>query len=323
MNKRPSCFVVTSEESNLRLDRWIRRHFPTVSHGNLENMLRRKFIRVNGKRAKSNFRLEAGQTIKVPLNLKRECFPVGGFKLDAESTEFIRNTVIYRDDDILALNKPPGLAVQGGSKIKIHVDAMLDGLRFGEKERPRLVHRLDKDTSGVLLLGRTPLAAASLARAFRMRHVEKTYWAIVSGMPEPRNGSVNMSLGKSGDRLNEKMHVDDVSGQYARTDFITIKSSGGVVAWLALRPLTGRTHQIRVHCAAIGNPILGDGKYGGKQALLSTDIVGHRLHLHSHSIALVQPNGEKIRIEAPVPKHLSDSMDFFGFDRGDYSDPFL
>jgi 23S rRNA pseudouridine955/2504/2580 synthase len=317
---------VADDEAGIRLDRWFRRHFPDLSHGRLEKLLRKGEVRVDGGRAKSNVRLEAGQQVRIPP-LPADAGTVGPrpitpSKTDPRDAKAVRDMVIYRDDAVLALNKPAGLAVQGGSGIKRHLDGMLDALKFDSKERPRLVHRLDKDTSGVLLLGRTAAAAAALAAAFKARETEKTYWAIVCGVPKPRFGRIDAPLAKSGGRGNEKMRIDEVEGRRAVTDFATVESAGKEASWLALRPVTGRTHQIRAHCAAIGTPILGDGKYGGAEAFLAGMKLARQLHLHARAISIKGPDGRRIDVEAPLPPHFAQAMRLLGFNESDYQDPF-
>jgi 23S rRNA pseudouridine955/2504/2580 synthase len=224
--------------------------------------------------------------------------------------------VLYRDGSVLVLDKPHGLAVQGGPGIARNLDAMLDALRFGSAERPRLVHRLDRDTSGVLLLGRTPAATAKLAAAFRGREVEKVYWAVVVGQPPGPEGRVDLALAKlgGGPRGERTTAVDDPKeGTRAITDFRTLDSARRRVAWMELRPVTGRTHQLRVHCAeGLGCPILGDGKYGG-EAAHHDDLPG-QLHLHARSLRLPHPEGGVLEAAAPLPPHMKETFAYFGFE---------
>ena len=223
--------------------------------------------------------------------------------------------IIYRDDHVLVLDKPHGLPVQGGPGIRLSVDAMLDGLRFGAPERPRLVHRLDRDTSGVLVLARSAAAAARLAAAFRGRDVEKFYWALVVGEPEAPEGRIDLALAKLGGPRGERTRaVDDpAEGARAITDFRTLDTVKRRTAWLELRPLTGRTHQLRVHCAeALGCPVLGDGKYGGAAAHMEE--LPNRLHLHARALRLPHPDGGTLEVSAPLPPHMRESFKFFGFE---------
>lgn len=313
------------EEGDLRLDRWFRRHYPGLKHGRLEKLLRTGQVRVDGKRAQAGLRLAPGQRIRVP--------PQGDFDeaaavevkagLNRADRDFVRSLVIYRDDDVIALNKPPGLAVQGGTGTARHVDAMLDALRFGQKERPRLVHRLDRDTSGVLLLARSAKVAARLGRIFQTREVRKTYWALVVGQPEPSRGRIDLSLKKRAGPRGERMADGGRTGKRAVTLYRVLEHAGPTVAWLALWPLTGRTHQLRVHCAAIGHPIVGDGKYGGAGAYLPAAHVARRLHLHARELALPHPSGDGVlRVRADLPLHMAKSWRFFGFAADLAGDPF-
>ena len=318
---------VDVDEAGLRLDRWFKRHFPELSHGRLEKLLRTGRVRLDGRRAKAGDRLEVGQEIRVPplgdapppgQRAARSRVRPEVSDADARS---LRARVLYQDADIIAIDKPPGLAVQGGSKTTRHLDAMLDALAAKGAERPRLVHRLDRDTSGVLVLARSARAAAWLGRAFRARRIGKLYWALVVGEPERDEGRIDLALAKKGRAGAERM-AGDGAGQPALTDFRVIDRVGRQVAWLALRPRTGRTHQLRVHCAAIGTPILGDGKYGGRAAFLAGVGATSALHLHARTLELETPAGKSLRITAPLPEHMRETWRLFGFDAEDDSDPF-
>jgi 23S rRNA pseudouridine955/2504/2580 synthase len=307
--------AVEADEAGLRLDRWFRRHYPQVTHGRLEKWLRSGQIRLDGRRVKAGFRLESGQTVRVPPMgeekppaLRNRPFPAVP---DAEA-KALEARVLHRDDHVLVIDKPPALAVQGGTGTRRHLDAMLDALRFGG-ERPRLVHRLDKDTSGVLVLARTATAAAALARAFRSREVHKLYWAVVVGVPRPSAGRIDLRLAKRLGRHGERMEPDTEAGLRAVTEYRIIEHAGRRAAWLLLEPLTGRTHQLRVHCAAIGTPILGDGKYGGPAAVLEGDQVSRKLHLHARWIEIPHPDGGVLAVTAPLPEHMSATWRFLGF----------
>lgn len=308
--------TVAPADADTRLDRWFRRHFPQLTQGALQKMLRTGQVRVDGKRAEANTRLAAGQEVRIPP------LPEGPapetrktLKLDERAQRELEALVIYRDDEVLALNKPPGLAVQGGPGILKNLDAMLDALRFGAEERPRLVHRLDKDTSGVLLLARTAQAASKLAALFRGRDVQKTYWAVVVGQPEHAGGRIDLALAKQGGNRGERvMPVADArDGARAITDYDTLDAAKRRAAWLELRPLTGRTHQLRVHCAAaLNTPILGDGKYGGSGAHM--DGLPGQLHLHARALRLPHPTAGTLEIAAPLPPHMQETFRFFGFE---------
>ncbi|MEX0921790.1 MAG: RluA family pseudouridine synthase [Rhodovibrionaceae bacterium] len=319
--------TVGAGDAGQRLDRWFRKHFPALGQGGLQKLLRKGQVRVDGRRAKANHRLEAGQVVRVPpLSEGKPDQPVSSpaYTPTAQEAETLRESVLYRDEAVLAIDKPAGLAVQGGSGQRKHLDAMLDALRFGAAERPRLVHRLDKDTSGVLVLARSAAAARSLTRAFRDGTVRKLYWAAVLGQPKLKYGEIDLPLGKSGPKGREKMlPMAPDAGEEALTRYVTVATTGRRAAsWLALRPVTGRTHQLRVHCAAIGHPILGDGKYGGKQAFPEIDGLPGQLLLHARSIALPDPaSGVTLRITAPPPAQFLQAWRALGFDpdspRGD------
>ena len=318
--------IVSPEEAELRLDRWFRRHFPALSHGMLEKWLRAGNVRVDGKRAKSNQRLDAGQSIRVPP-LPTGPAPVAEARpvaVDPRTARMLMDAVLYMDDDVIVLNKPPGLAVQGGTGMADnHLDAMLDALRFDAPERPRLVHRLDKDTSGVLLLGRTASATAKLAASFKSRAARKCYWALVVGLPQYPQGRIDAPLAKLGGKGAEKVAVDEDDGKHAVTYYRVVDNALKRAAWLEMEPRTGRTHQLRVHCVLLGTPIMGDGKYGGKEALIEGTGVSRKLHLHARAIRLPHPRTKAIlEVVAPLPAHIKASLAFFGFAESDGGRPF-
>ena len=324
--------TVTSDEAEMRLDRWFRRHYPTLGHGHLEKLLRTGQVRVDGKRAKAALRLESGMEIRVPpLGEQAEAAVAKPVKRpppevsDSEARD-LRAAVLYRDKDVIALNKPSGLAVQGGTGTDKHLDAMLDALRFDAAERPRLVHRLDRDTSGVLLLARSVAAARWLAEAFRAREARKVYWALVVGVPKIRQGKIDLSLAKLPGRGGERMVADEEEGKRAVTYYTVIEAAGKKAAWLAMMPLTGRTHQLRAHAAALGTPILGDGKYGGQAAFFEKDSgtgqAGRKLHLHARELTIPRPAGGLLQVVAPLPPHMRETWDFFGLDADDRRNPF-
>lgn len=308
---------MTADEAGLRLDRWFQRHYPDLGHGALQKLLRTGQVRIDGKRAEARDRIEPGQTIRLPPGVlsapPSKPTKVAGVS-DRDAAE-IQRLVIHRDDHVIVLNKPPGLAVQGGTGTERHVDGMLDALRFGFEERPRLVHRLDKDTSGLLLIARTGQAARRLGESFRDRETEKLYWAVVVGVPPRADGAIDLPLAKRpGARDRELMQVDHEAGQKALTHFRVVDRAGKRAALLALWPRTGRTHQLRVHCAAIGCPILGDGKYGGEEALLATVADAGRLHLHARRLALPHPSGKgTLTAVAEPPPHFRRTVEAFGF----------
>jgi len=233
----------------------------------------------------------------------------------------LQGAILHRDDAVIVLNKPSGLAVQGGTATERHLDALLDGLRFGNDERPRLVHRLDKETSGVLVIARTAAAAAFLTRAFREKTTRKTYWAVVVGLPKPRQGRIDLALAKTPGHGGERVRPDSDEGRHAVTYYQVIESAGNRVSWVALMPVTGRTHQLRAHCAAIGTPILGDGKYGEAAAHIAGVPGSRQLHLHARALSIPHPVGGTLQVTAPLPRHMRQTWDFFGFP-ADIKDPF-
>jgi len=304
--------TIESEDDGVRLDRWFHRRFPDLTHMRLEKLLRTGQVRVDGARAKSNARLAAGQVIRVPPLGEAPARPRVEKPKDstaADDARMLRDAVLYEDEDVLVLNKPAGLAVQGGSGTRRHLDGMLD--LFARKgERPKLVHRLDRDTSGVLVLARRTAIAAALAAAFRDRSVRKLYWALVIGQPPAGHGRIELALGKRMGKGGEKI-VPDPRGLQAATRFRVVRRRGDIV-WLALEPETGRTHQLRVHCAAMNMPILGDGKYGRRQVFV--DRMGEGMHLHSRFLSIAHPTGGRIEAQAPLPPHMLVSFRAFGFD---------
>ncbi|MEW5703091.1 MAG: RluA family pseudouridine synthase [Pseudomonadota bacterium] len=315
---------VAADEGGLRLDRWFRRHFPELPHTHLERLLRKGEVRVDGRRAKAGLRLESGQTIRIPplRTVERPSQEVRPAPSAAEA-KALRARVLYKDADILAIDKPAGLAVQGGTKTRHHLDGMLEALRFEKKERPRLVHRLDRETSGVLVLARTPSAAAWLAAAFREKTaMRKVYWALVRGVPRPPRGEITAPLAKLAHGKHERVVASAAEGKVARTRYAVLDQAGQKAAWLALLPLTGRTHQLRVHCATLGVPILGDYKYGGSAARIEGAGLAKRLHLHARAIEFPHPKKGKVRILAPLPEDLLASWACFGFDPAFKGDPF-
>jgi 23S rRNA pseudouridine955/2504/2580 synthase len=317
---------VGPDEADLRLDRWFRLHFPTLGHGRLQRLLRTGQVRVDGKRAKAGLRLKAGQQVRVPP-LGEAAAPDrkrgrGGAVSDSDAA-FVRSLVLYRDDAVIALNKPSGLAVQGGTGTVRHLDAMLDALRFGYDEAPRLVHRLDRDTSGVLLLGRTRTATAALAKSFRSRTARKIYWAVTAGVPPIAKGKIDLPLEKRLGPAGERVEVDRKTGRQAVTWYRVVETAASRFAWVALWPRTGRTHQLRVHCTAIGCPILGDAKYCGADAMIGGDEIPRGLHLHARELALPHPAGTgEIIARAPLPDHMMTTWALFGFDPEFSDDPF-
>ena len=359
--------TVTPDEAGMRLDRWFKAHYPELSFGHLQKLLRSGQVRVDGGRVKTNARLEAGQAVRVPplgqgglagilfdtrgdgpephdpSGPSRDRAPrkhadgtssettrpavekkrTGGKQSDAD---FLRSLILYEDDEVYVFNKPAGLAVQGGSGLTRHVDGLLEALRDRKGQKPRLVHRLDRDTSGVLVVARTRLAAQKLAEAFRHRTTRKIYWALVMGVPKPKQGRISTWLAKEagaeGDRMKVARHgTDDAS--HAVSLYSVVETAGQKLAWLSMRPVTGRTHQLRAHAAHIGHPIIGDPKYF--EAEENWDFPGgiqKKLHLHARRIVIPHPKGGTIDVTAPLPPHMEQSWNLLGFDKtlGDEDD---
>ncbi len=306
--------AVTDDEADLRLDRLFRRHYPELTHGWLEKLLRTGQIRLDGARAKASTRVRTGQEIRIPPPVEAAMHGAErSMPADPNDVVNLLKLIIHKDDHVIALNKPPGLAVQGGSRTNRHIDGMLDGLRLGAAERPRLVHRLDKDTSGILLLGRSASAAARLASAFRGKEVIKTYWALTAGVPNPVAGRIDLAIAKRPTDVGERVVGDAVSGKRAITHYAVVAQAGRKIAWIALRPRTGRTHQIRVHCAALGVPIIGDRKYGGTASVID-GLPSGGMMLHARAIELPHPAGGRLELEAPLHDSMRLAWRFFGFE---------
>ena len=307
---------VRPEEDGMRLGRWLKTRFPDMPHGRMHKALRKGEVRLDGGRARTDTRVVTGQTVRVP---PYDPAPVAGSCKskgpDPQDEAFVKKLVVFRNAVILGINKPPGLAVQGGSRTGRHLDGMLGFLSFNAPERPRLVHRLDKDTSGVMLLARTREVATVLSEAFKGRRMKKIYWAVTAGVPDADAGTINLPLAKRGGACGERVVADPENGQSAVTDFAVLDRAGEKAALVVLRPQTGRTHQIRAHLAAVGTPILGDGKYGGKQALQAGNDMPKCLHLHARSLTL-PPHvpGAGTRIVAPPPQYFKTTLDLFEFE---------
>jgi 23S rRNA pseudouridine955/2504/2580 synthase len=313
-------FTVTEEDDGIRLDRWFRRNLPEVSFGQVSRWARTGQLRVGGKRATPGDRIEAGQSIRVPpqgeepaATTPKRTAPARP-KLSDDEVQFVRSLVIHEDAAAIVVNKPPGLATQGGTKTNEHLDRLLDGLAAEGAGRPKLVHRLDKDTSGALVVARTPRAAAFFSKSFSGRTARKVYWAIVAGVPSVQDGMIDLPIAKQPGSGGEKMHVDEgETGQPARTRYRVIERAGNRAAWVELQPLTGRTHQLRVHMLAIGHPIIGDGKYGGLDAFL-TGAISRKLHLHARRLRIDHPDGARIDVVADLPEHFATTLASLGFD---------
>jgi 23S rRNA pseudouridine955/2504/2580 synthase len=310
-------FTVATDDDGIRLDRWFKRHLPDVSFNLVSRWARTGQLRVDGRRASPGDRVEAGQVLRVPPAEPAKiesAKPVRIRKsLTDDQMDFARALLIHQDGQALVINKPPGLATQGGTKTDEHVDGLLDALQFDAQGRPKLVHRLDKDTSGALLLARSARAAAHFAKAFSSRTARKVYWALVVGVPPVQDGMIELPLAKQPGSGGEKMHVDEAEGLPSRTRYRVIERAGNRAAWIELQPFTGRTHQLRVHMAAIGFPIVGDGKYGGKEAFL-TGGISRKMHLHARRIRVDHPDGGHVDVSAELPGHFAESLATLGFD---------
>ena len=309
-------FIVVEDDDGIRLDRWFKRHMPDVSFNLVSRWARTGQLRLAGKRAVPGDRIEAGQEIRIP---PLEALPARPARqkprreaLSADEQQFVRDMVIYEDRNAFVLNKPPGLATQGGTKTTQHLDRLLDGLA-DEAGRPKLVHRLDKDTSGALLVARSARSAGHFAKSFSGRTARKVYWALVVGMPDTTEGLIDAPLAKQPGTGGEKMHIDEEHGLPAKTRWRVIDRAGNRAAWVELQPLTGRTHQLRAHMAAIGHPIVGDAKYGGAEAFL-TGGISRKLHLHARRIRIDAPEGRKIDVTADLPPHFAETLATLGFD---------
>jgi len=310
-------FTVGSDDDGVRLDRWFKRHLPQIGFATVSRWARTGQIRVDGKRADPADRIAAGQVIRVPPGGDSPDKAARARKpLTEEQIALAESMVISKDRAAIVLNKPPGLATQGGSGTFQHVDGLLDAYA-GEGPRPRLVHRLDKDTSGVLLIARTPGSAAFFSKRFSGRSARKIYWALVVGVPDIADGMIDLPLAKQPGTGGEKMMVDKSGeGQPARSRYRVIDRAGNRASWVELQPLTGRTHQLRVHMAAIGHPIVGDGKYGGPDAFLSGSI-SRKMHLHARRLIIDHPDGDLIDVRAELPEHFAASLEQLGFDEAD------
>ena len=322
--------LVPRGDEGLRLDRWFRNNYPDVGYGFLQKLLRSGQVRVNSKRVDSNHRLVAGDEIRIPYTARQkpgegnaDLFrPATPVTSDADQA-LIESIILYEDDDILVLNKPFGLAVQGGTSTKRHIDGMLSGMldRFGD--RPRLVHRLDRDTTGVLLIAKHRDAAAKLGRTFQTRSAAKTYWALVKGTPRPAQGKIEAALvkasGPDGDRVRKARPGEQEQAMHATTHYSVIDRVAHKAAWVSLKPVTGRQHQLRAHMAMIGHAIIGDIKYlDGDQTGLE-DSIEPMLHLHARRLIIPHPRtGERIDVSAPLPPHMQHSMEKLGLDPDRY-----
>ncbi|HXG79881.1 MAG TPA: RluA family pseudouridine synthase [Methyloceanibacter sp.] len=310
---------VAEGEEGMRLDRWFKTHYAGLPHSRLEKLLRTGQVRVDGARAKSSTRLEAGQTVRIPPLPDVAPPPQPKHTLSKADRDFLASITLYEDDDLLILNKPSGVAVQGGTKTPHHIDRLLEGMGDGPETRPRLVHRLDRDTSGVLVIAKRRAVAAKLGRAFQTRSVRKIYWALVHGVPKPPQGKVDAALvkaaGPEGDRVRKARPGEQDVAQSAVTYYAMVDRAGQTVSFLSLKPVTGRQHQLRAHMAILGHPILGDEKYPSGKEL--PDGIERKLYLHARRISFPHPSGEGVvDVTAPLPEHMQKAFALFGFEQG-------
>jgi 23S rRNA pseudouridine955/2504/2580 synthase len=317
--------IVSADDGEPRLDRFLRRRHPQLTQGQIEKWLRTGQVRVDGARAKASDRLREGQQVRVPPPPSADRPKTD--KIAAKDRALVESLILHKDDSIIVLNKPFGLAVQGGAGTLRHIDGLLPALQYEKETKPKLVHRLDRDTTGVLVLARTAAAASKLGATFRSREdADKIYWAVVLGSPRPSSGQVRCWMRKApgdGGDDREKMQQcaqRDEGAVHSITDYTILSDAGQRAAWMALRPVTGRTHQLRFHMAQIGHAILGDGKYtcdrptpGG----LST-----KLHLHARAIRLPHPDGGILKVQAPLPEHIVATFNALGFAEKEARDPF-
>ncbi len=312
---------IDEDDEGLRLDRWLRARFPELNQGRVQKLLRTGQVRVNGARAKAAQRLESGQNIRVP--------PLGGIEAAApriksasvsrDEAEFAKSLVLHMDSHVIVINKPAGLAVQGGSKVERHIDGLMDAFVRDGEEKPRLVHRLDRDTSGVLLLARSRKTAAILGQTFRTRSARKIYWALVAGVPRPMQGKITLSLLKQPGPQGDRMHVVSENTQGAQksvSHYSVVGKAGEKLSWVTLKPVTGRTHQLRVHMTHIGHPIIGDRKYGADFSFPGGEIP-EMMHLHARRLTLPHPAGGTLDVTAPLPEHMQRSWQLLNFDTRD------
>jgi 23S rRNA pseudouridine955/2504/2580 synthase len=321
---------VAGDEAGLRLDRWFRVHFPEVGYTYLQKLLRSGQVRVDSKRVTANARLEPGQQVRVPAVVRQPPKAAPSVKppmgLSKADRDLIERMIIFEDDHVMVLNKPFGIAVQGGTGTRRHIDGLLAGMadRFGG--RPRLVHRLDRDTTGVLLVAKHRDAAAKLGRIFQTRSAAKTYWALVKGVPKPPQGKIEVPLVKAAgpdgeDRVRKAAPGEQDKAMHATTHYSVTDRVAHKASWVSLKPVTGRQHQLRAHMALIGHPIVGDNKYEGDTALADSGI-DRKLHLHARRLVIPHPMAGKPKIDvtAPLPEHMRKTWDILSLDADRYED---
>lgn len=334
--------TVTEDEGEQRLDKWFKRRFPHVTQGAVEKLCRTGQVRVDSGRVKASDRVGPGMVVRVPPLPEKEAPAPEHGRVNIEDARMIQNAVLWKDEHMIILNKPPGLPSQGGSGLgDRHVDGLTEALKFGYKDKPKLVHRLDKDTSGLLMLARTDRVARALSEALRHRAARKIYWAVVAGVPNPRRGSIKYGLEKApggrgeGERMlcvHPAKMAEHPEAKRAQTDYFTLWFLGTRLSWMALEPVTGRTHQLRAHMAELGHPIIGDSKYGptgtdnpgdGWGASIGGDI-SRKLHLHARSLTIEHPiTKEILTFTAPLPDHMARTWKALDWKEKDVpADPF-
>lgn len=310
--------TVSADEANMRIDRFLEARFPSLSYSHIQRIVRKGELRVDGKRADSKDRVKAGQAIRIPpLHLDAPKKSSGLSEADQKTLAALREMTLFEDDDVLVLNKPAGLAVQGGSGTTHHVDRMLEVMRDAKGQKPRLVHRLDKDTSGCLLVAKTRFAASMLTGAFRSRSARKIYWAMVAGVPKPKQGRISTYLAKEEREDDSFMRIaehGDEGASHAVTYYAVVETAAQKLAWVSLKPVTGRTHQLRAHMEHIGHPIVGDPKYFDIENWALPGGIQNRLHLLARRIVIPHPRGGLIDATAPLPPHMQQSWNLLGFD---------
>jgi len=314
--------AVTADEAGMRVDRFLEAKFPGLSFSHIQRVIRKAEVRVDGKRTQPKNRLVMGQIVRIPpLRLDRPKPREPGNSADDETREFLKSITLYEDADVLVFNKPMGLAVQGGSGTTRHLDGMLEVMRDAHGQRPRLVHRLDKDTAGCLLVAKTRFAAAALAKTFRSRSARKVYWALVAGVPKVQQGRISTFLVKQEREDESFMRIarhGEKGASHAVTYYAVVETAGPMLAWVSLKPVTGRTHQLRAHMAHIGHPIVGDPKYFSLENWQLPGGMQNRLHLLARRIAVPHPRGGVIDVTAPLPPHMEQSWNLLGLDAGRY-----
>ena len=315
--------IVEADEAGMRLDRWFKLHFPGLAFGQLQKLLRSGQIRLDGGRAKSDTRIATGQAVRLPpqLNVISDSRPMTANTIrDRGDLDVLQSMLLYEDKKVLVFNKPAGLAVQGGSGVNRHMDSMLESMRSQKGEKPRLVHRIDRDTSGVLVVAKTRGAAAELTKSFRHRDTEKTYWAICKGVPRKREGQISTWLLKErlpeGDKMRVAKHGEP-DADHAVSKYRVIDQAGQNLSWLELQPVTGRTHQLRVHTMHLGHPIIGDPKYFDVENWEFPGGIQKKLHLHARRIKIPHPDGGLVDVKAPLPPHMIQTFNLLALDESD------